>query len=322
MAIIKKLSEDLEQIIGDYKNCKIDQERVEKWINQFDDLGANKQDKIIILQELIRVFKITYFSKRKIEILLKDIIRRYRDKKISFLNIQDKRKINGYKSSSQKDYINIVKNIVPQIEINNFKADILIYFDDYVISGNSIKKDIQYLLQNNLLEKTNFWLLVTTTNGIHQLNKDYKNLNGKVYIALENRLTYKNKSDILWPYKNDIIYCKNYDYSNMKFREGFGESKLFKNDNNKKLLEYYFWKAGCNILNNTSDSNLLPLGAGYPKTVGSGILSATYRNIPNNSPICLWWGDDRENNYWFPLMQRETNKSQYEKSIIFPDWLK
>jgi hypothetical protein len=109
----------------------------------------------------------------------------------------------------------------------------------------------------------------------------------------------------------------------MKFREGFEKSLLFKNDDKKQILEKIFWKAGCYILNNTRGSNLLPLGAGFSKTVGSGIISATYRNIPNNAPICLWWGDERENNYWFPLLKRKTNKSQYEEESLkdLNEWL-
>jgi len=193
-----------------------------------------------------------------------------------------------------------------------------------MISKQIFKQDLDFLIEKQLLDKTFFYFLLVTKNGLYQLRKNkFKNLKGKYFLKLENRLTYKNKSDVLWPYDNKIEICSEYDYSKMKYRDGFEKSIFFSDDKRRKLIENYFWKAGCYILNQTSGSALLPLGAGFPGTVGSGIISATYRNIPNNAPICLWWGDERENNYWFPLLKRKTNKSQYEKSFLkdISEWL-
>jgi hypothetical protein len=326
---LEKLSIELSEILKDYENSKVTPETIIKWINQFEKVEIDEKGKLIILEELIRIFKVTYFSKERINNLFLEINKKIADnlknKKISFLNIQDLRNSNKYKSSSQNDYIDLFKTINPHIEINNYDADNLIYFDDYLISGNSIRQDLDFLLEKDLLNKTVFYFLLVTQNGLYQLSKNNhdKNLECYCVLNLENRLCCKNKSDILWPYKNNIEICNSYDYSNMKFREGFEESRLFKNDDKKQTLEKIFWKAGCYILNNTSGSALLPLGAGFPKTVGSGIISATYRNIPNNAPICLWWGDERENNYWFPLLKRKTNKSQYEEESLkdLNEWL-
>jgi len=311
---IKNLSKDLSIILSDYENWDVKMDKVLKWINQFDKVGATKKEMIIILEELVRIFKITYFSRKKIIECIKIILQENTNSNISFLDMLRFRKSDKYKSSSQSDYIKLIKSIDKSIKINNFKADILVYFDDYIISGNSIKQDLDYLLEKNVLSKTYFYFLAITTSGLYQVEREYNYKKLVRFFEFENRLFYKNKSNILWPYENEIDICKNFDYSNMTFRAGFEKSSLFEEDERKKLLEYYFWKAGCYILNKTSGSALLPLGAGYPKTVGSGIITATYINIPNNAPICLWWGDERENNYWFPLLKRKTNKKQYEEN--------
>lgn len=315
---IEKLANELSNLLQDYENWEVTTENVIKWINQFDKVNITKKEMIIILEELIKIFRLTYFSKNKISEFLEIILKEFRGKDISFLNIQQFRKSNKYKSSSQNDYINLFKTIKPEININNYDANVLIYFDDYLISGNSIRQDLNFLVENELLDKTFFYFLLITQNGLYQINKEdkYKNLEGKCFLKIENRLKYKNKSDILWPYENKEDICNDYDYSNMKYREGFEKSILFDDDKRRRLIEDCFWKAGCYILNQTSGSAILPLGAGFPKTLGSGVVSATYRNIPNNAPICLWWGDERKDNYWFPLLKRKTNKSQYEEEIL------
>ena len=312
---VEYLAEYLSNIFNDYENCKVSVENVLKWINQFNKVDATEKDRVTILEELVRIFKKTYFSKEKLVKAFNYIITN--EKKISFLNIQEFRKSDKYKSSSQSDYIRLMQENGFNIEINNYDADILIYFDDYIISGNSIRQDLKFLLNKQILSKTHFWFLAVTTNGLYRLQRDnnYKNLIIKYFFNFENRLSFKNKSDVLWPYETEIDICKYFNYKNMKFREGFKKSNLFEDDEKRKLIENYFWKAGCYILNKTRGSALLPLGAGYPETVGSGIISATYRNIPNNAPICLWWGDESENNYWFPLLKRKTNKTQYLNKI-------
>lgn len=316
---IEELANELSNILQDYENCEVTTENVIKWANQFSKNEINIEEIIIILEELIRIFKLTYFSKKKISKVFSNVILEdFKNKEVSFLNIQQLRKSDKYKSSSQSDYIDFFKSINKTIKVNDFNADILIYFDDYLISGNSIRQDLEFLIEKKLLDKTFFYFLLVTQNGIYQIDKEekYKNLKGKCFLTLENRLTYKNKSDVLWPYENKIKICSEYDYSKMKYRDGFEKSTLFNDNKRRKIIEDYFWKAGCFILNQTSGSALLPLGAGFPKTVGSGIISATYRNIPNNAPICLWWGDEREENYWFPLLKRNTNKRQYEEESL------
>ena len=122
---IEELSIELSDILQDYDNYEVNGDNVVKWINQFDEVGMTKKEMIIILEELIRIFKLTYFSKDKISKFFSNIIlKEFESKNISFLDIQQYRESDKYKSSSQSDYISLFKSIDSRIKVNDFKADI------------------------------------------------------------------------------------------------------------------------------------------------------------------------------------------------------
>jgi hypothetical protein len=54
-----------------------------------------------------------------------------------------------------------------------------------------------------------------------------------------------------------------------------------------------------------------PLGYDYLKSLGFGAILVTYRNIANNCPLALWWGDPNKAyplNAWYPLFPRIVNE--------------
>ena len=57
-----------------------------------------------------------------------------------------------------------------------------------------------------------------------------------------------------------------------------------------------------------------PMGYEYLESLGFGSVFITYRNIANNCPLVLWWGDTTYSpnhpfSSWYPLFPRKVNKS-------------
>jgi hypothetical protein len=73
--------------------------------------------------------------------------------------------------------------------------------------------------------------------------------------------------------------------------------------------------AGVHIVSLSKDPKpqMRPLGYDTLLTLGFGGLLITYRNISNNCPLALWWGDpDAPENHplsqWYPLFPRRINE--------------
>ncbi|WP_432776546.1 hypothetical protein AAFJ72_06875 [Brevibacillus gelatini] len=87
---------------------------------------------------------------------------------------------------------------------------------------------------------------------------------------------------------------------------------LFSSLEARYLVEKAFLEKGIEIFNLSENPNhsMMPMGYNFNCTLGFGSLFITYRNIPNNCPLVLWWGDlDKEYplNQWLPLFPRRTN---------------
>jgi hypothetical protein len=56
------------------------------------------------------------------------------------------------------------------------------------------------------------------------------------------------------------------------------------------------------------------MGFEYFESLGFGSVFITYRNIANNCPLVLWWGDTNYHpshpfSKWYPLFPRKGNES-------------
>jgi hypothetical protein len=77
-------------------------------------------------------------------------------------------------------------------------------------------------------------------------------------------------------------------------------------------IEGALLKAGVHIVGLPQNPKLQmrPMGYEYLESLGFGNLMVTYRNISNNSPLALWWGDPNgiyPLNQWLPLFPRKPN---------------
>lgn len=322
-------------IILDYRkddNLNFDYNHIYRWIDQFD-----KSVHLPILRELSYILSKCYFSEKRVENYLNNIINSEiicGSNLVTFWNNATLLNIQKY-GSSQKDILKIFYKLLhsnglfPNIS-NNYSNNI-IYLDDFLYHGNRIFRDIEALipyLQNNTF--INIIVIGGYKYGIYNTEKrlqklildSNKNINFKIwkFIELQNTQSMIDQADIYYPCEipNNNIINNILSKDKFQFRPRNKDSyigSIFNNNEDRKIIEEQFLLAGAKIisLSNNPHPSLRPLGiSGYGLGFGSTIV--TYRNCPNNAPLALWWGsNDYDKNHplsqWYPLFPRKTYNS-------------
>ncbi|MGI0480691.1 hypothetical protein ACN4EE_07865 [Geminocystis sp. CENA526] len=336
--------------IKDYRQGEISPitpDHVDKWVSQFE-----KEDQLIILYEINNLLSKYYFSKSKTVSFLKAIFKRqdiFGENPSStipctnFLNIQRK-------GSSQKDLIKLASNVAYNeygtIINENISSPIgFIYLDDCIFSGNTVVHDLESLLSQNKLSNCQiyFVFLACHSSGIKYMFKRLQTVAKKKNIDLphyfysvefENNDLNSDKYDCLW---SKEVTNDNYVFnfvnlvSNNAQQKGWNprlfrpdhvpsQETLFSSPQNRDIVEKAFLKKGayiCSLPKNRQKS-MRPMGYEYLESLGFGSIFITYRNIANNCPLVLWWGDPSYSSshpfsQWYPLFPRKVNE---QSSII------
>jgi hypothetical protein len=331
--------ESIVEIANDYKDGYImNNLHVENWISQFDD-----ETQIPILTEVENTLRNYYVSKADAynflqglldikEIFSSNFLNSY--KNIRFLDIQER-------GNSQKDLLELMNNVLEDTygigvdECGIETPSTYIYLDDCLYSGNRVYRDIQKWIKN-AEPNTELHLIFY---GMYNSNFNYRNnqikdlcSNKKIkyyFWRLKeiNNNIFGDQVDICWPanveYSDDVYdFIDNLDEKRTdKQRENISllrdinkqlNSELFSNSHNRAILEREFLEKGVyiyNLIENPNDS-MKPMGYDYNHSLGFGSMFITYRNIANNCPIVLWWGDKEKQypiNQWYPLFPRTVN---------------
>ncbi len=341
----KQLIQNLLKIIGDYNMSQgliMDEDHIEKWVSQFD---VQYQD--IILKELTYIFKKSYVTrntaKKCIESILLDTRIFGNDienniRKTTFLRIQK----NG---NSQNDLLDLVNEIL--METYNINIDecgsneMYFYIDDCIFTGNRFKYDIKdWINENNIKSgaKLISYNIVQYTQGTNYSRKFVNKLLNDKGIKWESWAqlslnSYKNSMDngidVLWPKEVQdanvqayIDYRKNedeYARSGQFYRKyDLNVESLFSSKQARDIVESEFLKVGAKLVmkaENPSDS-VRPIGFQKLESLGFGAMFVTYRNISNNCPLALWYGDVNVGSYsplgiWYPLFPRIANNNGF-----------
>ena len=277
---------ELVDILKDYEKTNVNYNDVLIWLKQFELFGISEEEKKIILDDLIKVFKITYFSKSRVIKFLKNIINKnledIKNNNCSFLDVQSFRETYN-KSESQKEYVNLLQKIAKEdfkldISLNDFHKEKLIYIDDYLLTGGSFSADLNFITKKTNIDKVKIYFLIIL---YEQWNEELKKRKQILFEKLD-QISY------------EIVLTGYFTYFSF-------------NSNQKKFFEYnnitkeYFKKANEYIVSKIEKNKNY-----WNRRVKSMFISAVYRNIPNNTPICLWWGDKEKSNIWFPLLERKS----------------
>lgn len=308
-------------------------DHVEKWVSQFD-----KGVQLPLLREMDHVLKQTYFSRERVVVFLRDLLKTEKLagadrcafwKDVKFLDIQGG-------GNSQHEMLALLGNILKEtcgldIAACGAEPNCYLYLDDAIFTGNRVRRDLENWIKTDA--PANAKLHVVSI-ALHSGGQYYAKSNitnaakaaGKKIdlgwwgaINLEDRRYYTRTSDVLRPtcVPDDDAVKRYVDGMNhkphLRTPGNVGEKKLFSSDEARQLLEQEFLKAGVKIREmcpNLGDTQR-PLGHVTLETLGFGSLVVTFRNCPNNAPLALWVGDP-----WYPLFPRITNSATALKRFM------
>ncbi|WP_417790723.1 hypothetical protein [Terasakiella pusilla] len=327
--------------ISDYRAGELpapDLGHVLRWVEQFD-----APDRQVVAAEIDRALGKTYYNRTSIAAILSGIIS-YEpfvgNDPRTFWSNASLLEIQGV-SESQHHFVSLISEGINQkyginVVSNAPNAENWIYIDDGIFSGNQAIGDIQrWLDEHNPSGGTlNIIVIVAHTYGDYRFKQAIKPLltarGMRLQVwrikNLENRFTYRDQSDLLWP-------TQIYDGERMHYWQGLtdndlrnftprsagtvGGEELFSSVQAKLQVEEAFTRKGAEICTYSANNHELmkPLGYSPFKSYGFGTIFATYKNCPNNAPLVLWWGDPEGSptlRRWYPLMQRRVRRQLQE----------
>jgi hypothetical protein len=298
-------------------------EHIEKWLVQFNDPN-------FVLSEICHIINKNFVTKKSEKIFLEKILASQdflndigENGNYSILNIQQQ-------GHSQQIYSEYLRNLFlsergEDVPINDFNKQVLIYIDDFMFSGMKARHDIINHKTDWDLgaggKKIIYIFMGTHTNAEYYLKNEFQkhNINFKLwrFVNLENSLYSKDNSDVFWPKENiadtDLVekYARNLDYP-VVFRSNtsnsVGKHQSFSSANARDKIEKEFLIAGLKIIDDCH-TQFPPLGISAFTGIGFGGTLMSYHNVPNNLPLCLWWGNPINPGglgSWYPLFMRKT----------------
>ena len=302
-------------------NEKLLQQHIKQWINQFEIF---EQDFIVFI--VIKLLENRYITKKE-EVEFIDELFENQSLKIDGtmplpLQIQG----NG---KSQKHLVQHYQKVFSEHPKITYSQDSVIYLDDFIFSGGRIYQDLTNWIPRQEKSHKIYVGVIGCHSSTWQTKKKLKNkifdnnqknnLNSSLIFLdcteLENKLSKRNESDVLWPMQKifQTEEYKKYEVPNFKYRDGFIETpyNLFKNNDERVRFENICLKYGFKIIERckATNSTTKPLGNCHFDGYGFGGLIFNYRNCPNNTPLIFWWGSGDINklhlyNQWHPLMPR------------------
>ena len=342
----QSLLQSIVKIIADYRQGEIeaiDVNHVDRWIRQFSNFGFDDKAQEDILREMKHILNSYYISRNLAQNILTRVLTSSelfgdnpieKIKNTQFLRIQTQ-------GNSQKDLLNLCELILQsnyglRLEDCGKSPTAYIYLDDCLYTGNRVRRDIidwmPYAVKGTTLYLVFF--------AVHSYGWKYSYIQiqseaQKYDITTKPWHLYKfhnsrweaSQFDCFWAlppsrdkyidqYVQEITRRRQESHRNLPdlFRPANRpiKEKIFSSPTNRNLLEYAFLKVGAYIVSlpREGNENIKPLGYDYFDSLGFGAFLVTYRNIANNCPLALWWGNPRKGhplNAWYPLFPRLAN---------------
>lgn len=319
----------------DYEGIDFNYQHVETWLGQFP-----LEEHELILTELNNILSSSYLSKVNVieyfdDLLDSDILFLEPIENYCFINPQE---IGG----SQRDFMKILDELMQKkhgvsiAECGQKNITSYIYVDDAIYSGNRVIRDIQKWSEK-IDDLTSVNRLDIVVIAFHDRNFDYvlskleeclPHTTINIWYGMKFSNSLKNSHSYFegyWPseeleYSDSAIdYIEAIDDTRSESQKNkipvLRETGKPKNDNfftslsNRRQVEKIFFEKGVQIVSYASNPNhnMRPMGYDYSKTLGFGSYLVTYRNIANNCPVVLWWGNPDSLsgiNNWYPLFPR------------------
>lgn len=336
------LINEILKIAGGYREGEIpvfDSAHVERWINQFP---VSEEHKNVILREVGNMLENFYISREKAKENLLIMLKEMKKERAGGCDITDVNFLRTQAAGkSQHEMLLIADELIQDARGVTTKdcggSKIFLYLDDALYSGNKFRYDITNSAQ--LAEAENGITLVSYHFGLYNAGFDYASdyvrrvmaqkggvLKAFRKDALNNNRFGKEELDILWPtyvagnnnidqfFNHVLVCCRNKGWNlRPMFRiDQVVSSKLFTSPINQHIVEQAFLAVGAGLFcvaNNPAQS-MRPIGFEAIATIGFGTPIITWRNIANNCPLALWYGDpafgpNHPLGMWYPLFPRK-----------------
>lgn len=321
---------------------------VEKWLNQFD---VDDQPIILAeMDSLMKRFYFSRERIKSClrNFLRYDVLAAHSPRtilpQICFLPIQKT-------GNSQKVLLHMVDEILHEdygcslAMSNGAHTDIYIYIDDSIYTGSRLRYDL-----TDGAEAVS-WISKKAPSGcmliIYHIAVHVEGMNyveryilpaadekGITFIRrhsfmIDNNRSFGTKAEVLWPEEisddsNVTSYVssmrrtwaqRNWRFDNLFRYHGIPQQEtLFSSPHARRIVEKAFLKKGIHIITacRYPAESMRPLGFMKIGSLGFGTFVVTYRNIANNCPLVLWWGDpsmpaSHPFKQWYPLFPRRTN---------------
>ena len=333
-------------IIADYRQgeiAAIDPNHVDRWVNQFSKFGFDNEAQIAILGEMERILKSYYISRSSAQSLLTNMLTSQKlfganpaitIRNAQFLQIQRK-------GNSQNDLLNLCEPILQSnygLSSRDFEGSpsTYIYLDDCLYSGNTAWRDVNAWMPNAARGTTlHLIFFALHTEGRRYSQKQIELEAQKYGVAIKfwrlhefhNSRWKPSQFHCFWALQtsgDELIdryiqeISERRQNSNRTLPDLFRPANMPTQDNvfssptARNIIEYAFLKVGAYIVSLSKNPNdsMKPLGYEYFDSLGFGALFTTYRNIANNCPLALWWGDPNKAyplSAWYPLFPRTVN---------------
>lgn len=332
---MEHLANQILEIVKDYRNndgINLTTDNIIAWANQFGE------DAQFMLSELAYILPKFYISKEKGYRILEEALTSIKQALgYSDLNLflQDTQFLDMQREGkSQKIILSMIDDILAKNNLSPIETYSLfpkknfVYLDDVLASGKTIRDAItNWLNTDENLEKVKkgeyrFYLYVMCSHtwALSFLEYYLKNnfpgfkLLSNCFYKIENHAKFYNqKFNLIFPLKDQSEEVTQYfaqlnatQYEDYAFRNEHQPLRedFFSSPSNRIKFENLLLHAGLRIIYKIRGDvkpNVRPIGFTNPryKTLGQGTLFITWRNIPNNCPLALWW--DVDGHDWLPL---------------------
>jgi hypothetical protein len=337
-----ELVEGLSERLADYRahenGVVVTPERVVKWVDQFDRIGLDRSDKRALLSELSGIFKVRYFSRARVKRILKSVLLGgtvFKDdiKEINFLKLQ-------LPGRSQADLLLLINEILQEERDFSISdcggGDTYFYVDDCIYSGNRMRYELGDWIRGSApaAAKVISFHVVSHSQGELYCLGEVRNMALSRDIDFFPFVKYRYDNSrgqlasfgALWSKELDSPDVKKYAAeicaqanrekgfcpSLFRSKEVSGDS-LFSSPENRELVERSFLRVGVELVSAAQSParSMRPMGFEVLFSMGFGAMVASYRNIANNCPLALWYGDPDKYpkkhplGKWLPLLPRK-----------------
>lgn len=339
---IGELIERIVEIAGDYRRgeiAKFNAKHVERWINQF---AVDDSYKNVILLEVGHMLEKYYISRDKAKEHLHTIFKAIKKEHVGGCSIRDVTFLRTQGAGKSQHEMLIVADELLDEKIGISTKDcggskVYLYIDDCIYSGNKWRYDIANSAQ--LKNAGKGVLLVSFHFNIYSAGYAYAKpcvdstmleRGGIVkpfrIDAMNNARFGKEKLDVMWPsYVKGNKQIDEYAQHTQAFSrsKGWGnqvlfrtienaQSNVFTSVTNRNIVEQAFLAVGAKLFCAATNPapSVRPMGFEKLSTIGFGTPIVTWRNIANNAPLALWYGDPSYGpthplGMWYPLFPRK-----------------